>query len=116
MAPAMRRRPVPTSPSTASRLLALLLTFAVFFVLPAAVFLRLSGTTGSTRVAVQIVALTFPATGALILRLNPALIPDRASLGALPPLAWAALVVATAAVLAAAWWVAGALGPFSVGS
>lgn len=112
----MKRPPVPASRSTASRLLGLLLVFAVFFVLPAAIFLRLSGTTGSTRVAVQIVALTFPATGALVLRLSPGLIPDRASLETLPALAWAALAFATAAVLAAAWWVAGALGPSGVGS
>jgi hypothetical protein len=116
MAPVMMRQPTTISSATASRLLGLLLVFAVFFVLPAAVFLRLSGTTGSTRVAVQITALTFPATGALVLRLNPALVPDRATLGALPLLAWVALAVALVAILATAWWLAGVLGPPAVGN
>lgn len=107
----MTRRRAPAPPSAAPRLLGLLLVLAIFFVLPAAVFFRLRDTVGSTRVAVQIVAMTLPATGALVLRVSPGLVPDRASLGTLSLVAWAALAVATVALVTGIWWVAGALAP-----
>ncbi len=109
--PKMRRRhPAPPSDPAAPRILGLLLVLALFFVLPAALFFRLGSTEGSTRVAVQIVAMTLPATGALILRVNPDLVPDRATFRSLSPVAWASLVLLTVTVLACAWWVAGLAG------
>jgi hypothetical protein len=106
----MKRRPAPLPDPAAPRILKLVLVIAVFFVMPAALFFRLSGTEGSTRVAVQIVAMTLPATGALILRLNPDLVPDRDAFRGLSPLAWASLAALSAAVVACAWWLAGAIG------
>jgi hypothetical protein len=82
----------------------------VFFALPAALFFRLSSTEGSTRVAVQIVAMTLPATGALILRVNPDLVPDRATFQSLSPLAWASLAMLAGMVFVCTWWVAGLAG------
>jgi hypothetical protein len=102
-----RRTPSPPPNRAAPRILGLLLVLAVFFVLPAALFFRLGGTEGSTRVAVQILAMTLPATGALILRVNPDLVPDRATLRSLSPVAWAALAVLAGAVFTCAWWLAG---------
>jgi hypothetical protein len=107
----MKRRPTPPPPNRAApQLLGLLLVLAVFFALPAALFFRLSSTEGSTRVAVQIVAMTLPATGALILRVNPDLVPDRATLQGLSPVAWASLAVLTGAVFLCVWWAAGLAG------
>jgi hypothetical protein len=92
------------------RLTGLVVVLVAFFALPALVFLRLADTAGSTRVAVQIVALVLPATGALILRVNPDLIPSRASLRSTPPSEWLALVVVGALLLAVAWLVVDAIG------
>jgi hypothetical protein len=104
----VKRRPTSPSPNQAApRILGLLLVLAVFFALPAALFFRLSGTESSTRVAVHIVAMTLPATGALILRVNPDLVPDRATLRSLSPLAWAALAVLAGGVFMCTWWIAG---------
>jgi hypothetical protein len=88
------------------RLAALSVLLAVFFVLPAALFVRLSGTEGPGRLAAMTLALTLPATGALLLRLNPDLIPDRAALRRLAPADWASLAVLAALVLSAAGWLA----------
>ncbi|MGH7266765.1 MAG: hypothetical protein ACREMB_18235 [Candidatus Rokuibacteriota bacterium] len=79
---------------------------AVFFALPVALFVRFAGGEGSGRVAAMVFALTLPATGALILRLNPDLIPDRAALGRVTALEWAALAVVVALVTAGARWLA----------
>jgi hypothetical protein len=76
----------------------------LFFALPAALFVRLSGTEGPGRVAVMILALTLPATGALILRLNPDLVSDRAALGSLSLMEWTHLAVLAALLLGVVWW------------
>jgi hypothetical protein len=82
----------------------------LFFVLPALLFFRLAGREES-RVAAMILALTLPATGALVVRLNPDLVPDRASLRDLPPAEWAHVVLFGALLAAGAWWLAGLLAP-----
>jgi len=92
------------------RLTGLLVVLVAFFVLPAFIFLRMAETVGSTRVAVQIVALVLPATGALILRVNPDLVPTRGALRATTPLEWLRLGGLAALMVGAAWVVAGALG------
>lgn len=83
---------------------------AAFFVLPAGLFLRVADTEGQGRVAVMILALTLPATGALILRLNPDLIPDRATLRRLGPGDLARLGALAVLLLAAVWWLTGLVG------
>jgi hypothetical protein len=83
---------------------------ATCFVLPALVFVRLVGSPGSLGVAVLIVALTLPATGALILRVNPDLVPDRDTLRALPAVAWLRAAVLAGLMGAAAWILVGWLG------
>ena len=105
----MKGRPAQPAGQVAPRILKLVLVLAVFFVMPAAIFFRLSATAGSTRVAVQIVAMTLPATGALILRVNPDLIPDRDTFRSLSPLAWASLAILVGVVVACAWWLAEAI-------
>jgi hypothetical protein len=105
----MARRRASAPPSAASRLLGFVLVLAGTFVLPAALFFRLSHTVGSTRVAVQIVALILPATGALILQMNPDLVPDRRTLAALSPLAWVALIAVAVGLVTVVWSTVGAL-------
>jgi hypothetical protein len=102
----MPNRKPPRTPSrpAGTRLAALLVVLVLFFALPAALFVRLSGTEGPGRVAVMILALTLPATGALILRLNPDLLPDRAALGSLSLMEWMHLAVLTALLLGGVWW------------
>ncbi len=105
------KRPEPPAPVPAlARLRTLLLVLAVFFVLPAALFFRLAGAGDGRRTAVMIVALTLPATGALILRLNPDLVPERAALRGLRALEWVTLAALGALLASAAWWLAGLLG------
>jgi hypothetical protein len=89
------------------RLAGLVVVLALFFVFPLALFVRQGDTEGSTRVAVQIAALVLPATGALVLRLNPDLVPDRAGLADLTPGDWLRLALLAVVLAAVAWWVAG---------
>lgn len=101
----MSARPPSPSPSRpAGRLTALLVVLVLFFALPAVLFFRLAGAEGSTRVAVLILALTLPATGALILRLNPDLVPDHAALTGLSPMEWVHLALLAALLLGGVWW------------
>lgn len=96
------RAPQPAPPP----LTGLLWVVALCFVLPVALLVHLAGTTGSTRLAGHILALTLPATGALILRLNPDLLPDRAALATLGPLGWLRIALLAALLGFGAWWVA----------
>ncbi len=107
----MSRRPAPPpSPSPYPQLRTLLLVLVGFFVLPAVLFFRLAGAEeAGARMAVMILALTLPATGALILRLNPDLLPDRQGLRRLQPLEWVNLLALLALLLTGVWWLAGAL-------
>lgn len=104
--------PRPEDPRPAlSRLRALVVVLALCFVLPAVLWLRLAGRGHSVGVAVMILALVLPATGALILRLNPDLVPEGRALRTLGPADWLQAVLLAAALLAGAWWVAGRLQP-----
>lgn len=93
------------------RLTGLVVVLAVFFALPAVLFLRLAGTIGSTRLAVQVLMLTLPATGALVLHLNPDLVPDRAGLRAVSTVEWIRAVLLAGLLVGGAWWLAGAVLP-----
>lgn len=102
----MKRPPDPPPAEPRPSLTGFLVVMALFFALPAALLFRLVDTTGSTRVAVQILALTLPATGALVLRLNPDLVPARAVLEDLSPLEWVRVLLLTGLLLGGAWWTA----------
>lgn len=101
----------PSARSAAARLTTLLIVVTLFFVLPALLFLRLAGSEGSTRVAVMILALTLPATGALVLRVNPDLVPDAGTVRSLSAYEVLRLVLLAALLLGGAWWITAGITP-----
>ena len=107
----VKRSPSPPPHPSGARLRGLLIILALFFVLPAALFLRLIGSEGTARVAAMILALTLPATGAVILRLNPDLLPELESLKELAPGEWIHLIALAALLLVGIWWLTTALAP-----
>jgi hypothetical protein len=102
--------PPPPAPSAFAQLRVLVIVVAIFFLLPAVLFFRLSGNEGGTRTAVMVLALILPATGAMILQRNPDLLPERHRVRALQPLEWVNLAALAALLATGAWWLAGALG------
>jgi hypothetical protein len=74
-------------------------------------WLRLAGRAGSVGVAVMILALVLPATGALILGVNPDLVRDGPALRGLRPADWLQVGLLALRLLGGAWWIAAPLQP-----